>query len=212
MTQETAATIQAWAAIAQAVGSVMAIIAAIWIANRQHRQNIELVENERARVAGVDRRRNEAIYDVAMRCIGKIHVRWMAVSEIHTQRLLISQSGRYLELDAISNELLGTLEELRNAVLKAIWEFEQLKDAYQMWGAIYALYHFETVESLARMRDRIGTAEIVISHESLSSLVSYNRPEDEHSDDILAELAIIDGRLTKALGRLAESDVGKVVQ
>ncbi|MCP3048349.1 hypothetical protein K6X13_14800 [Xanthomonas euvesicatoria pv. allii] len=212
MAPEAAATIQAWAAIAQAVGSVVAIIAAIWIANRQHHQNIELVEKERARIAGIDRRRNEAIYDAAMRSIGKINIRWRAVFEIHTQRLLLSQAGRHLELDGISNELLGTLEELRNAVLKALWEFEQLKDAYQMWGAAHALYHFETVESLARMRDRINTAEIVISHESFSNLAPYSRPHDEHSDDILAELAIINGRLTKALGRLDDSDIGEIVR
>lgn len=37
-----------WSAV-QAIGSILAIVAAIWIGNRQHRQNVELVQDERRR-------------------------------------------------------------------------------------------------------------------------------------------------------------------
>ena len=69
MTPEMAATVQAWSAVVQAVGSVLAIVFATMIAKWQHDQNIELVEKERERIEQQDRKRDHAVLGVATRAI-----------------------------------------------------------------------------------------------------------------------------------------------
>ncbi|MCC8691062.1 hypothetical protein [Xanthomonas campestris] len=202
MTPDVAATWQAWSAVIQAGGSIAAIIAAILIANNQHRQNVRLVKHERRRVEEVDDRRNQAIFRVASGAVVKVEETWKKVFLTYTKRLIALQTDNYQDTHAINNELLGDLEILRDAVHRAVWEFEELTDAYRAWGALHALYHFETVDFLQKLLSKIKEVEIRIAHEDTVRFGGYVMPNDGNADDIFSDIGVLIKSLIDGLGRL----------
>ncbi|MCC8686216.1 hypothetical protein [Xanthomonas campestris] len=149
MTPEMSSTMQAWAAVAQAVFSVAAIRYATKIAKRQHEQNNELVEKERERIEQQDRKRDQAVLGVATNAIAISSKAFDVMHEAHirTKTLLREQADQRQVAEA-AEDLQISLRGLHAAASVVISQFEELKPVYQGAGAEAAIFHFHTLASL----------------------------------------------------------------
>ncbi|ATS38433.1 MULTISPECIES: hypothetical protein [Xanthomonas] len=153
MSPEVAATWQAWSAVVQAGGSIAAIAFAIWIANRQHEQNIELVRDERRRTEEQDRRRDEAIREMARDAIDIVTEALEAAHRDHGRAKALAYEGAEAsKIDVAADIMAASFRGLESAAGIVIWQFDELKVVYQTAGATPAIFHFHTSASLADIK------------------------------------------------------------
>ena len=149
MTPEMAATVQAWSAVVQAVGSVLAIVFATMIAKWQHDQNIELVEKERERIEQQDRKRDHAVLGVATRAIAILTEAFNGMHKAHMRaKTLLHEPADQNKVAEAAEDLRTSLFGLHAAASVVIWQFEELKPVYQSAGAEAAIFQFHTLASL----------------------------------------------------------------
>ncbi|WDM68913.1 hypothetical protein [Xanthomonas cucurbitae] len=143
MTPEIAATWQAWAAVVQAVGSVVAIGVAIAIARNQHEQNVKLIKDERARVEQGDKDKRRAIRGLAGRITSDIsdHIDQVLIFHDRLNQLIRDDDERFSIDDAVG-DLVGAVQDLRRAYDVANWEIKELKPIFQNSGILEAVYHY----------------------------------------------------------------------
>ncbi|MEA9886140.1 hypothetical protein VDG05_17690 [Xanthomonas campestris pv. raphani] len=153
MTTEMAATWQAWSAVVQAVGSILAIIGAILIANWQHRQNVELVRDERKRVEQHDRKRDQAISEMASNAVGIVTEALNRMLRDHGRvRTLAFDGAENASIETAAENMEASFRGLDSATAVVIWQFEELKPVYQAAGAVPAIFHFHASASLVDIR------------------------------------------------------------
>ncbi|MCL1561829.1 hypothetical protein [Xanthomonas nasturtii] len=202
MTTDVAATWQAWSAVVQAIGSILAIIGAIAIANWQHRQNIELVKRERERIEQQDRKRDQAVLSVATAAIAILSEAFNPMNEARMRaKALVYEPAERKEIAKAAEELRVLLRVLRATTRVVIRQFQDLKPVYQSAGAEAAIFHFHTLASLKdieRVSDGCGQGfdswnysafepqiepslqEIESFHLSITDDLSRLYPDDSH--------------------------------
>ncbi|CAD7351604.1 hypothetical protein X12_003534 [Xanthomonas arboricola] len=149
MTPEMAATVQAWSAVVQAVGSVLAIVFATMIAKWQHDQNIELVKKERERVEQQDRKRDQAVLGVATDAIAILTEAFNIMHKANMRvKTFVHEPADQNKVAQAAEDLQISLRGLHAAASVVIWQFEELKPVYQDAGAEAAIFHFHTLASL----------------------------------------------------------------
>jgi len=136
-----------WPAVAawvQAFGSIGAILVAVWIGNRQHKQNVELVEDERRRIREEQGQKAKderaALKDSVMISLRPLHAE--AVKQMEALSRL---SGQTAPLSTDDLEIISVMKRQTDATQSQI---EDLRDAF-VSHPINLLVHTQLVRALA---------------------------------------------------------------
>ncbi|WP_295936982.1 hypothetical protein [uncultured Xanthomonas sp.] len=148
----------ATAAWVQAVGSILAVGAAIWIGNRQHRQNVELVESERERVDARDRQRDLAVRNLAATAIAMLDQPLSALETLHRGAIDSAESGHRAALQDDEERLQGAFEHVHAMSEIVLAQFIELKQIYYAAGPVQGVSHYHITAALKDLSKAAKTA------------------------------------------------------
>ena len=135
-----------WNAVAawvQAIGSIGAIFAAIWIGEKQHRQNVELVEHEQRRVNEEEERKateeGRSLKELVMIVIDSL----MTNTEARLQSLQLYR-GR---IEPLPSEIMQHISDTRTEAHAAKKQLTELREVF-LGRPLYLLTHGHLISAL----------------------------------------------------------------